>query len=162
MDTALACVGLGYTKDVPKQKCEEQNDFHWLGERRGGECGPLCLRVTSNPASGGRLVLVLGRGPESLRRPFSVLVRSWSYRLQLLSQLMGEVPDTYEGGEVSHRHGKHEGHVVSAGGEVPPLGPAAWLGEHGQPLHHQERRSQEGRGEGEPAQAPWPRATAIN
>ena len=24
---------IGYSKDGPKRKCEEQNDFHWLGER---------------------------------------------------------------------------------------------------------------------------------
>ena len=32
-------------------KCEEGNDFHWLGERRGGGCGPLSL----SPSKGHRL-----------------------------------------------------------------------------------------------------------
>ena len=27
---------IGYPKEGPKRKCEEQNDFHWLGERWGG------------------------------------------------------------------------------------------------------------------------------
>ena len=50
-------VGIGYFKDGPNRKCEEENDFHWLGETRGGECGPLSLRLTSHPASGSRFVL---------------------------------------------------------------------------------------------------------
>ena len=48
---------IGYSKDGSKRKCEEQNDFHWLGEGRGGGCGPLSLRLTSHPASGSRFVL---------------------------------------------------------------------------------------------------------
>ena len=32
-DGALRMLRIGYSKDGPKRKCEEQNDFHWLGER---------------------------------------------------------------------------------------------------------------------------------
>ena len=49
-------VGYGqivYSKDGPKRKCEKQSDFHWLGERWGGACGSLSLRLTSSSASGG-------------------------------------------------------------------------------------------------------------
>ena len=47
---------IGYSKNGSNRKCEEQNDFHWLGERRGRECGPPSLRLAPHPASGSRFV----------------------------------------------------------------------------------------------------------
>ena len=48
---------IGYSKDGSKRKCEEQNDFHWLGKRRGGDWANHTPRLTSRRASGSRFVL---------------------------------------------------------------------------------------------------------
>ena len=58
-------IAIGYSKDGPKRKCEEKNDFHWLGERWGEEG----LRLTSHPAIGSRFVLYIS----GLGLPWSTL-----------------------------------------------------------------------------------------
>lgn len=66
---------IGYSKEGLNRKCEEQNDFHWLGERRGGDSSNHTPRLTSRSARGSRFVLHTS-GSSLVRSTLSFTVRA--------------------------------------------------------------------------------------
>ena len=71
---------IGCFKKGPKRKCEEQSDFHWLGERRGGDSADHTPRLSSRPGSGSRFLL----HTSGSSYPWSTLLSDLSHSLNFV------------------------------------------------------------------------------